>query len=236
MYTKSSKYYDLIFAKADKNYLKESYQIYEIVKKLNPNAKTFLDIACGTGEHDKYLKTWYNVEGIDINDDFLEIAKNKNPDLKYYKKNIVDFNLNKKYDVIASLFSAIGLLKSKNELENTIKCLVNHINKKGILIIEPFIEPKYWDPEKYKLNLRVYEDKDIKYTRISKSFYENGKATAKEFHLYVDRIKEEYFEEYFEFSLFTREDIKIIFEKNNLNYSYIEYGLIGRGLHVGIKA
>ena len=77
MFSKSAQWYDALYS--FKDYRQESETILQLLKKENPAAKTMIDIACGTAEHDRYLSKVYQVDGLDINPDFIEIASRKNP-------------------------------------------------------------------------------------------------------------------------------------------------------------
>jgi hypothetical protein len=48
-----------------------------------------LDVACGTGEHDRFLCADYRVDGIDLNPEFVRIAKSKNPAGDYHVADMV---------------------------------------------------------------------------------------------------------------------------------------------------
>ena len=43
-------YYDLIYS-AFKDYASETAQIVALLRRLHPQCRTVLDVACGTGEH-----------------------------------------------------------------------------------------------------------------------------------------------------------------------------------------
>jgi ubiquinone/menaquinone biosynthesis C-methylase UbiE len=54
MFTESAEFYDAIYA-AKKDYRAESARVAAIVRNLVPGAQTLLDVACGTGEHARWL-------------------------------------------------------------------------------------------------------------------------------------------------------------------------------------
>ncbi|TSA50235.1 class I SAM-dependent methyltransferase, partial [archaeon] len=65
-------------------------------------------MACGTGKHIEYLKDQFEIEGLDISREMLEIAHVRNPNVTFHQADMTDFDLGKKFDVITCLFSAIG--------------------------------------------------------------------------------------------------------------------------------
>jgi SAM-dependent methyltransferase len=120
-----------------------------------PGAHTLLDVACGTGEHAKFLKQHYAVDGIDLNDDYLRAARLKNPAGNYTPADMMDFDLGCTYDVVCSLFSAIGIVRTFARLERAIACMVRHVRPGGALIIEPWFTPDQWHPPQGHSSLLV---------------------------------------------------------------------------------
>ena len=61
MFENSTKWYDALYS--FKDYQRESEAIVSFLRREHPRAKSILDIACGTAEHDKYLSLKYSVDG-----------------------------------------------------------------------------------------------------------------------------------------------------------------------------
>jgi trans-aconitate methyltransferase len=55
--------------------------------------RDLLDMACGTGLHDQYLKDHYHVEGADLSPSQLAIARRRCPDLVFHEADMTDFDL-----------------------------------------------------------------------------------------------------------------------------------------------
>src|SRR5207249_4963534 len=98
-------YYDAIYSR--KNYENESNKLHQFIQRYKKSAgDTLLDVACGTGNHLKYLKQWYDVEGLDINPTMLKQAKKKHPRITFHRGDMCSFILRKRFAVITCLFSA----------------------------------------------------------------------------------------------------------------------------------
>jgi dTDP-3-amino-3,4,6-trideoxy-alpha-D-glucopyranose N,N-dimethyltransferase len=69
MYTKSAQFYDALYH--FKGYADASKRLHQLIQQRNRNARTLLDIACGTGRHIENLPQFYHVEGLDINPELL---------------------------------------------------------------------------------------------------------------------------------------------------------------------
>ena len=105
------KYYDKIYS--FKDYEQEASKIARIIgERLQSEGRHLLDVACGTGKHIEYLKEEFDVEGLDISREMLDIARVRNPNVTFHQADMIDFDLGKKYDVITCLFSAIGYAKT----------------------------------------------------------------------------------------------------------------------------
>jgi hypothetical protein len=57
--------YDDIYTRM-KDYGKEADQVREWIRRAHPRAKTLLDVACGTAEHARYLKSSYEIDEPDL--------------------------------------------------------------------------------------------------------------------------------------------------------------------------
>ncbi len=113
-YKEFAKYYDKFYSKKD--YKKEVLFLKNFISKKDK----IIDIGCGTGVHASLLKD-YNIDGLDLNREMLEIAKTRiNGNL--YNQNILNININKEYNIIISMFAVINHLKNIDELEI---CLIN---------------------------------------------------------------------------------------------------------------
>jgi ubiquinone/menaquinone biosynthesis C-methylase UbiE len=233
MYVESSEYYDLIYKWKKKNYKRESDILDTIISKSNVEGNSLLDVACGTSEHHRFLKHKYVIDGIDINDKFLEIAKNKNPDCQYYKKDMIDFNLGKQYDIITCLFSSIGYVKNYENLLNTIKCFYKHIKDKGILIIEPWFTPENFHPD--TLHMNIVNEENLKLCRIGKSV-KNDNLSIMEMHYLVGKETEfKHFSEIHKMALFTIDEMIRAFETAGFFAKYNPKGITDRGVYIAKK-
>jgi len=144
MYKGEARIYDLIYS--SKDYKKEAKEIKSLIKKNQKSkGKDLLEIACGTGKHLNYLKKDFHCSGIDLNEGILKIARKRLPkSIKLYKKDMVNFNLNKEFDIILCLFSSIGYVKTYSYLKKTIDNFSKHLKKGGVLIVNPWIAKDKW--------------------------------------------------------------------------------------------
>src|SRR5579863_709972 len=143
MFLESAELYDAIYH--FKNYAHECEILRAVVAVAAPGSRTILDVACGTGEHDKFLKTHYTVDGIDLNENYLRAARVKNPAGRYTRADMTDFDLATTYDAVTCLFSAIGYVKTVDRMSRAIACMARHVKPGGALIVEPWLTPEKWE-------------------------------------------------------------------------------------------
>jgi SAM-dependent methyltransferase len=193
-----------------------------------PRAKTLLDVACGTGEHARLLRSDYAVDGVDINETYLRSAQLKNPDSKFSRADMTNFNLGRIYDVVSCLFCAIGIVETYEQLEHPIFCMARHVRPGGVLIVEPWFTPERWHPgEPFIL---VAELNGKKVYRLSMSRREGLRSVL--LHHYMRGIPYgiERHDERIELSLFTRDEMTWTYEFGGMDVRYESEGLMGRGL------
>lgn len=79
MFTESAEIYDAIYQ--FKDYHAEAGRVAALIRQANPQARSILDVACGTGEHARWLASdhGFEVAGIDLDDVLLAVARRKVP-------------------------------------------------------------------------------------------------------------------------------------------------------------
>ncbi len=230
MFTKSAQYYDLIYA-SFKDYPSEAEKIANLIHKLNPNAQTILDVACGTGEHAKILSENYSylVDGIDLDENLLEIARQKNPRARFEAADMIDFDLGKKYDIVMCLFSAIGYVRTLENLRKTLVCFRNHLSANGLIIVEPWFAPDNWKPG--QLHLKTAETDNLKVCRIGITDRVGNLSKLRFEYLIGTPTEIQHETEHHELGLFTVEEMMQSFQNAGLESDYDSTGISGRGLY-----
>jgi SAM-dependent methyltransferase len=231
-FVESAELYDAIYS--FKNYSGECDRLRSLIGNVLPGARTLLDVACGTGEHARFLKHDYAVDGIDINESYLGAARLKNPSGKFTRANLMDFDLGRTYDVVTCLFSAIGIVGTFERLERAIRLMARHVRPGGALIIEPWFTPEQWHPgTPFTL---VGELKGDKVYRTSVRIKKGHRSVLLHHYLRGRPYSIEHYDERIELGLFTRDEMTWAYEFAGMQAKYVSEGLMGRGLYVGKHA
>lgn len=234
MYKEFADIYDLIYS--FKDYKKEVKKIKKLIKKYkSTDGSELLDVACGTGEHLKYLEDSFICTGVDINEGILNVAKNKVIGATFKQADMVNFDLNKKFDVILSLFSSIGYIQTYANLEKTIVNFSNHLKQGGVVIIELwFTKSTYWVGHP---SMTTYDGDDIKIARLNTTKLENDLSVMEMHYLIVEKNKDvKYFVDKHELGLFEIDKTLEFMERAGLKVEFLKDGLMKeRGLYIGVK-
>lgn len=102
-------------------------------------------MACGTGRHLEYFRQYYEAEGLDLDAGLLEIAAERNPESPLHQADMVDYSLDKDFDVVTCLFSSIGYVASVERMRQAISNMARHLRPRGVLILEPWFGPEEWE-------------------------------------------------------------------------------------------
>lgn len=141
VFDKYSLYYDLLYQ--DKDYYAEVDYIDQLINQQNSNAKTLLNMGCGTGKHDfLLLKKGYEIVGFDISKKMINEA-NLAKDKSQYKKSInftegdiQKFRMKTKFDVVTSLFHVMSYQTTNDALDKSFQTAKYHMKENGIFIFD----------------------------------------------------------------------------------------------------
>lgn len=105
--------------------------------------RRLLDIGCGTGSFLIRMSQYGWIgSGIDKSAEMIEIARDKarNTELKFYVRDMRDFNLNGRFDLITCIFDSINYILNINDLREVFYNVEDHLAK-GSYFVFDFITP-----------------------------------------------------------------------------------------------
>ena len=231
-YGRFARYYDLIYLAQGKDYEREACRLHRLVQRHKTSSgNRLLDVGCGTGEHLRYLRAFYQVEGVDLSAEMLQVAREKLPGVSFYQSDMRFFQLERQYDTVVCLFGSIGYVETAEGLRQAVENMRRHLVEGGVLVIEPWLGPD--EIEDGHTHVVVAEEAERKVVRIGHTRV-RGKISEIQFHFVIaDRAGVEHFEERHRLGLFSRREYEEALEQSGLQVFYEPEGLSGRGVYVG---
>ena len=228
MYDNSAKYYDALYS--FKNYRQEADAIREYILKQNPDVTSVLDVACGTGKHIEYLSHYFTVDGVDLNEKFIRIAKQRNPSSSFWCADMTTLHIDRKYDVVMCLFSSIAYVKTLESIRKTVNQFIRHLTDNGIIIVEPWFTPEAWEPGFVSVLNSEYQD--YKISRMSHADRDGDISILNFEYLVGSNQGIEHFKERHELGLFEHNELVQVFRESRMKVEYDSYGISGRGIYI----
>lgn len=132
-YSNYSKFYDAVEGE------KKDYVSFlsKAIKNFSPNAKSMLELGCGTGYVLQGLhKKGFCVEGLDISKEMLKVAGKRKPKFTLYEQDISNFNTNTSYDVIIAVYDTFNHITNIKDVEKGFIRVKKHLNKGGLFLFD----------------------------------------------------------------------------------------------------
>jgi SAM-dependent methyltransferase len=235
MFARSARFYDAVYS--FKDYAAEAARVSALIRERCPDARTLLDVACGTGAHLEHLAKEYTVEGLDLDPALLAVAHERFGGVGLHEADMRSFDLGRTFDAVTCLFSAIGYVRGVSELRETAAAMARHLVPGGALVVEPWFAPDAWEAGHF--SARFVDEADFKLARMNVSELPKPDGTlVLTFHyLVVSRDGVEHFTEEHVTTLFTREQYLDAFGSAGLDVVFEPDGLMrGRGLIIGVRS
>lgn len=131
-YKDLAKYWPIISPLED--YLEEGEYVAQVIKHTSPiEPQTVLDLGCGGGHDDFALKKHFQITGVDVSTDMLQLAKKLNPDVRYVKADMRTVRLKKKFDAV-TIFDSINYMTTHDDLAALFETAFYHLKPGGVMI------------------------------------------------------------------------------------------------------
>jgi len=172
IFCRYAEYYNLLYK--DKDYPGEALYIHSLIRKQYPNARSVLNLGCGTGKHDIELaKLGYEVTGVDFSEEMLSAANalraadnSVSSALNFLKGDIRTVRLNRSFDVVISLFHVMSYQVTNDDLQAAIVAAKEHLAPDGIFIFDCWYGPAVLsDPP--VVRVKRFENDQIRFVRIA---------------------------------------------------------------------
>lgn len=227
--------YEAIYRGRGKDYRAESALVARHIRERRPGADTLLDVACGTGSHLAHFAGMFgHVEGVDLSEDMLRVAKEHVPDVPLHQGDMRGFELGRTFDAITCMFSSVGYLPDSAALDAALSCFARHLTPGGVIVVEP-----WWFPDTL---VSGYVGGDVvtvdgrTVSRVSHTVRDGG-ASRMEVHYVVASPEAgiSHFTDVHVMTLFDPPTYEAAFRRAGCTVEYLTYEHTGPGLFVGVK-
>jgi SAM-dependent methyltransferase len=172
------------------------------------------------------------VDGIDLEPEFVEIARRKVPNGSFRTADMRRFDMGKKYDVVQCLFSAIGYLTDGGDVVRALECFSRHLAPGGIILVEPWITPENWQHN--GLSMLSVDQPDLKICRMNVNRLDGNLSIIPFDYLIATRAGVQHVQEEHVLALYSVDEMLEFFGQARLKVTLDPQGLDGRGLYVAV--
>ena len=121
---------------------REGAYVQALVSKHHPEARTVLELACGTGAILERLHPHYELAGLDTSKGMLELAAQKMPQARLFREDMTRFDLGEPFDVVLCVFDSLNHLVGFEQWEAVFDRAREHLTEGGIFIFDVNTERK----------------------------------------------------------------------------------------------
>jgi SAM-dependent methyltransferase len=221
-----SRYYDLLYK--DKDYRGEAKFIHELLLTHAPDAKSILELGCGTGIHAELLaKFGYEVYGVDLSEGMLTKAQKRlsslEPELasrlKFTQGDVRNVRVDRTFDVTISLFHVISYQTSNQDLQDAIFTAKTHLKPGGIFLFDCWYGPAVLS-DRPAVRVKRLEDEEIIVTRVAEPvMYANDNLVDVNYQVFIKNKSTqavEELEETHKMRYLFKPEIEYLFEQNQI--------------------
>jgi|APHM01.1.fsa_nt_gi Methylase involved in ubiquinone/menaquinone biosynthesis len=133
LYGDSAEFYDLMYSQAMANGSKE-----RSARRYLEEGDKVLDLACGTGIVTERLEDDFDVTGVDISSEVLEVAKHKDLDSELIQGDMTDLPFYREFDAVIMYGQPLSHLESPEQVRSAANEIYDALNSNGFLITDVF--------------------------------------------------------------------------------------------------
>jgi SAM-dependent methyltransferase len=233
MFHDTAHVYDMVYEASGKDYAAESDEIHRLVQIHNPQARTLLDVASGTGGHLRHLQNHYEVSGIDLDPEMVAVGRQGLADVPMTVADMRAFDLGSTFDVVICLFSSIGYMRSIQDLDAAIESMARHLNPEGLLIVDGWLRPDAW-MDRAPVQVLVATSEETTVARVGRSVRDRTATRLEMHYLIANQDGIEHVVELHELTLFSNDDYTAAFHRAGLSAELVAGPMEGRDRYLGV--
>lgn len=234
-YDQSVRAYELLHAARGKDYGREAAAVADRIRRRRPDARTLLDVACGSGLHlAAFAESGWEVEGTDLSEAMLSAARARLPGVALHPADMRTFRLDRRFDAVVCLFSAIGYMTSLDDVAIAVANMRDHLLPGGVLVVEPWFQPSDWHDG--SVFSEAAKAGDLAVARVSRSWREGDVSIMEMLYAVAQPEASRAFTEVHRMGLFSVDQQLDVYRAAGLSVEYESPGISGRGLFVATQS
>lgn len=138
-YSHLSKMYDYLMDDVDYDHWVQYLDLF--ITNNYSNAESVLELACGTGNITSLLaQKNYRIDAVDLSEEMLTVAqeklKNNMGKVRFIHSDMLELDLNKKYDVILCLCDGVNYITDLEDIDHLFGNVYDLLNENGLFIFD----------------------------------------------------------------------------------------------------
>jgi SAM-dependent methyltransferase len=107
-----------------------------LLERHRPQARSVLELACGTGSILARLQSRYEVVGVDLSADMLAVARRKLPGVELVQADMTRVRLGRRFDAVLCLYDSINHLLRFRQWEAVFDRAREHLEPDGVFVFD----------------------------------------------------------------------------------------------------
>ena len=172
------------------NYYPEIFgeQLIMWLRRHDVNIQTSMDLACGTGVLCELLhKSGIKASGMDFSSGMIDIARQRNPHIRYDVADMVTFCPDEQYDLVTCTGDALNHIRDLSDVEKIFRNVYNYLSLGGYFVFDILNENEVSTSEPFEMDfsdkIRVWFQMTRpgeKQVNLKIRVYENGEQEFEE--------------------------------------------------------
>jgi SAM-dependent methyltransferase len=166
---------------SEKEYIPEARFVQKMIgRHKRTSGSELLDVGCGAGHHDLFLKDGHKVVGVDGSERMLGLARRRNSDVEYHLADMRTFRLKRKFDVVMAMDMLMYNL-TYPDLEKTMQNFTDHLKVGGVLLF--YVENLKGRFEQNKTRFKKHKKGNLEIVLVENDYDPDPDDTEFECHL-----------------------------------------------------
>jgi len=144
-------------------YIEEGEFLANLIKSyMSYPPRSMLHLGCGGGHIDMTFKKHFQITGVDISENMLDLARKLNPENNYVTGDMRDVRLEEKFDVVL-LYDGIDYMLNEADLKAAFETAHRHLKNDGIMLTVVEKTPSSFLQNDTKIQHRTGDDIELTY-------------------------------------------------------------------------